>query len=317
MNEKRKRLVLGLVCLIVICPLLYLGISLGIREGKYDSVKETNSGAEISLIADEYINAYVSSAEWDREVLECTKKDVVETGCFAGRLRKQFFVFKGVNSGKTEIAFTIQKFGKEYRKAYEVEVSDDYTVNVLSVDEAVVEKIILNQEDTDKLRDAEEPADTENDPLLNTYIEIVKSIDEQDGFSVAGYELAYIDEDENPELVVSADYFGNVLFMYTAGDGEVTAYSVCEEWFTVDDPLGSEIYNGLDLGQGNGYQSKEVFYLPHSGNICYVYSESDDYGNLTEKYYCTDGASWKEIGREEFNTYPDSGWVKLNFHFGK
>lgn len=120
-------------------PIIKFIIEVEFEEAKYDSIKENISGKEITIIAEEYVNANIISSEWNENILECVKKDSVKKGRFAGSLNKQYYIYRGVNAGSTEIIFIIDKYGKRYKKTYLAEVSDDLSVSIISSEESVFE----------------------------------------------------------------------------------------------------------------------------------------------------------------------------------
>lgn len=144
---------------------------------------------------------------------------------------------------------------------------------------------------------------TSDNDEAKVYYDTICKIELMDDYEVQGYELAYIDGDEIPELIVSVFYYGRCLYFYTVKAGEVVPYYVGDEWMNTTDPLGTDISNSIDLGHGNGYQTKELSYLPRSGTFYYYYSEESFYGEEIAEYYF-DGNDWGKV-REAGCYYAD------------
>lgn len=64
--------------LMIVCFILYVVVKLKIQDARYNSIKEITTGKEITVIEEEYVNAHIDSAEWNDNVLECTKADIRE-----------------------------------------------------------------------------------------------------------------------------------------------------------------------------------------------------------------------------------------------
>lgn len=140
MKKKIINIIIVIIILaVMLFPIIKFIIEIEVEEAKYDSLKENISGKEITIIAEEYVNANIISSEWDDNILECVKQDSVKKGRFAGSLNKQYYIYRGVNAGSTEIIFIIGKYGKIFKKTYLAEVSDDLSVAIISLDESVVE----------------------------------------------------------------------------------------------------------------------------------------------------------------------------------
>ena len=131
-SKKRMilRLVVFAVLLIMVSPIIKIGIEQKILDKKYNAINEILSGNEVTIIAADYVNATIVSEEWNEEILTCIEKDTVRTGMFAGQSKKEYYVFKGIKAGKTEIVFIVDEFGASVRKTYEAEVSENFSITV-------------------------------------------------------------------------------------------------------------------------------------------------------------------------------------------
>ncbi|MCQ2524024.1 MAG: hypothetical protein MJ123_06740 [Lachnospiraceae bacterium] len=144
----KKKIVLFLIIIVLLImsiPLIKSVIELEMQDAKYKAIHEITSGDEVTIIVDEYINATIVSEEWNEDVLECIEKNTAHTGMFAGQSKKEYYVFRGIKPGKTEIEFIVNEFGHSVRKTYEAEVSDSLFITVCPTGKEQLEDFITEK----------------------------------------------------------------------------------------------------------------------------------------------------------------------------
>lgn len=146
-------------------------------------------------------------------------------------------------------------------------------------------------------------ASSSDDRLTNAYFEMMWNMNLKEDVTVENYELAFINDDEVPDLMVYAYYYGISTYLYTIEHNQIIPIRVGDkdDWMTVEDPMDSEISNGLDHGPGGSWQIRAYAYLPYACKFFLSYDEGYnseepwDWESMDHFYYYYDGASWTEI----------------------